>query len=890
MDDSHYKVQKVQIRNNIPLEEAKSKYKRITKKNAKKVKETKNFYQFRLQPPTRFIKGSFRAKKVNNDIILIVAELKPEFQHLSGGGFGDFFKRAYSSVSSVASSVGNKIVNAFTIHDYSTKTKRNLELYGDLPVVALEIRRKPLNIAIELAFQGVSTGQWEQLKKKYGFDKFYHLSAVVTLKKEDTKQMAFEKLEVISFNDNIGYKEGDGTEVLPVEVTKSFTVVDMFNKTRKTVGDDRFFSYSGVGGNNCQDFIAMCLTSVGLYGAKEKAFTYQDMKALTDELPLKVKAVARGVTQIGAIANKFLGIGGNQFFDEEYENEIPHSLNSIIGGMRGGMRDRKTELLIGDYVDFLGRRGLTPQESRDIANMYVRQLLDTNDRKKLRVIRKHIQNDMDSQRESGLDPIPEKEGYGNPKHDNDLRANKKNKKGGVLPLRNEGRAPITESPAPNRVAFQPVEPVPEPAPVRRRPSVAPEPEPAPVRRRPQVAPEPEPEPVRRRRPQVAPEPEPEPVRRRRPQVAPEPEPAPVRRRPKVAPEPEPAPVRRRPQVAPEPVPEPVRRRPQVAPSSSSSSSVPVPEKTKKEKLQDILKVVPKDLVNMMIQLTGNPHQEVFNDEDLIYTIRNETNTIYGDNNIISTKILDEAIDELREEDRVIVRAEGYSSYYHRSQLEPLLEFVDQAYRIYESNEEENGRRPTFTIFTEIEDNPKYLWEVFGELSTEKISGLEDMLMDTPYPEDGTDEDKHEWNEELYNGWAEDLDGKEATIQIRTITEKGRDDAITFLRNLKELIKNKGRKPRDERQDELDEIGDGKSQTQQFYEYVMDHKHDLKAKHTLEQMFIDWKELKKGAGNQASGFIRAIMARNDDPKNAKMNKSKFRNLDKQGMKVDKMSWN
>ena len=344
MDDSHYEVQKVQIRNNIPLEEAKSKYKRITKRNAKKVRETKNFYQFRLQPPTRFIKGSFRAKKVNKDVILIVAELKPEFQHLSGGGFGDFFKRAYNSVSGAVSSVGNKIVNAFTIHDYSTKTKRNLELYGDLPVVALEIRRKPLNIAIELAFQGVSAGQWEQLKKKYGFDKFYHLSAVVTLKKEDTKQMAFEKLEVVSFNDNIGYKEGDGTEVLPVEVPKPFTVADMFNKTRKTVGDDRFFSYSGVGGNNCQDFIAMCLTSVGLYGAKEKAFTYQDMKALTDELPLKVKAVARGVTQIGAIANKFLGIGGShEFFDEEYENEIPHSLNSIVGGMNGA----------NDYMDFI---------------------------------------------------------------------------------------------------------------------------------------------------------------------------------------------------------------------------------------------------------------------------------------------------------------------------------------------------------------------------------------------------------------------------------------------------------------------------------------------------------------------------------------------------------
>jgi len=49
-----------------------------------------------------------------------------------------------------------------------------------------------------------------------------------------------------------------------------------------------------------------------------------------------------------------------------------------------------------------------------------------------------------------------------------------------------------------------------------------------------------------------------------------------------------------------------------------------------------------------------------------------------------------------------------------------------------------------------------------------------------------------------------------------------------------------------------------------------------------------KQDQSGAGNKSSGFIRAIMARNDDPENAKMNQSKFRNLDKQGMRVDKMS--
>ena len=330
-NDAHYEVQQIKIRNTVGLEQAQKHFKNITKKKPRKMRETKNFYVFRVHPPTKFVKGTFRTKVVNKDIQLVVAELKSENANLSGGGFGDFFKRAYNTVSGAVSSIASTISNVISVKDYSSKTKDNLDRYGDIPVVSLEIRRKPLNLAIDLAFETVSTGQWGQLKKKYGFDKFYHLSMVVTLQKDtQTREMGIEKLEVVSFNDNVAYKQGDGTEVLPVVITKPFTVKQMFDETRKQVGDSRFFSYSGVGGNNCQDFIAMCLTSVGLYGAKEKAFTYQDMKSLTDELPYKVKAIARGVTQIGAIANKYLGIGGN------------HTLNSIHGEMRG---DGREELL-----------------------------------------------------------------------------------------------------------------------------------------------------------------------------------------------------------------------------------------------------------------------------------------------------------------------------------------------------------------------------------------------------------------------------------------------------------------------------------------------------------------------------------------------------------------
>lgn len=73
----------------------------------------------------------------------------------------------------------------------------------------------------------------------------------------------------------------------------------------------------------------------------------------------------------------------------------------------------------------------------------------------------------------------------------------------------------------------------------------------------------------------------------------------------------------------------------------------------------------------------------------------------------------------------------------------------------------------------------------------------------------------------------------------------------------------------------------------FKTYVEEHHHDLEGPHTMKQMYKDYKET-KGGGNQSSGFIRAIMARNDAPENAKMNESKFRQFDKQGMRIDKMT--
>jgi hypothetical protein len=277
-----------------------------------------NFYHFRNMPKTAFVKGTFRTKQIKAGLKLVFGELKPEHAHLSGAGIFDFFKRGYeyikdkispvtAVVSNAVDTVKEKVSSALTIKEYSKNTTANLAKYGSQRVTGLTIYRKPVEDWINKVFQGVSVGQWETLKKKYGIDKFFHLTLVCTV--DGDKKVAVEKLEVISVNENVPSGEGVETHEVPLK-GKSFTISNTLELARAKVGDATFFSYDALGGNNCQNFVALLLEVQGLYGPSEKAFVYQDIKSLVAELPPRLLTFSKATTDLGALFNKATGIGG----------------------------------------------------------------------------------------------------------------------------------------------------------------------------------------------------------------------------------------------------------------------------------------------------------------------------------------------------------------------------------------------------------------------------------------------------------------------------------------------------------------------------------------------------------------------------------------------------
>lgn len=317
MDDypasESWALQKVMVAKSTPLPEAERIYKKITGRAPRKERATEEWYHFRAIPPTKFVPRSYRTKVVNEGVQLVFGRLKPESAHLVGKGFADYFKRAAGAV-----------VGAVSITDFSASTTEILKRYGDFPVVAIELRRVPISGVINSGLQALSGGDWEKLKAKYGFDKFFHLSAIFTLRGKSQaprtapgqgrgvlrtdKKLAVEKLNVVSVNEQID--AGPGLETLAVAVPAPFTINGLFARVRAAVGDSRFFSYSGLGGNNCQDFIRALLEALGLYSEPVAAFVYQDISELVKELPASVLAIAETGNQLHALANKYLGVGG----------------------------------------------------------------------------------------------------------------------------------------------------------------------------------------------------------------------------------------------------------------------------------------------------------------------------------------------------------------------------------------------------------------------------------------------------------------------------------------------------------------------------------------------------------------------------------------------------
>ena len=209
------------IKKPCDLDEAREVSQHFIKNNKKNfMKETTSSYRFRNIAKGNFIPKSYKTKKINKQVSLIIGHLKPEYEHLEGSGIGDFFKK-----------IGQKVKNVFTprLDSYNNQTRKSLEQYGNMEVKRLTLYRTPIMKMLDTVLNFISFGKFSELKKKYGFDQLYHLALIADV---GNKNLVIEKNEVINVSSS--YPTSNKTEKQEVPLNgKVFTINEMFEIGRK---------------------------------------------------------------------------------------------------------------------------------------------------------------------------------------------------------------------------------------------------------------------------------------------------------------------------------------------------------------------------------------------------------------------------------------------------------------------------------------------------------------------------------------------------------------------------------------------------------------------------------------------------------------------------------
>ena len=192
-----------------------------------------------------------------------------------------------------------------------------LKAHGEDKVTSLQVGRVPISKTLDLAIDVMSGGKFGQIKKKLGYDTFFHLFLVINGKHR------IEKNELFNV---VSYSKVAGEEDMPVSLEgKDITISEFMAKGSK--GDEQnFYRQYNAFGANCQAMVMKLLSRNGLMTGEISHFVKQNVEDFAREHDLIDRAKA--VTDVGSVLNRLLQLatGGKSHF----------SVGGVVG-KRGGL-------------------------------------------------------------------------------------------------------------------------------------------------------------------------------------------------------------------------------------------------------------------------------------------------------------------------------------------------------------------------------------------------------------------------------------------------------------------------------------------------------------------------------------------------------------------------
>lgn len=254
-------------------------------------------------------------KKLRNED---VSDVEKKLHKIKGAGFfGDLWDSAKAlgnRLVTTAKAVVNVVSGKAPRQNFPPYVRKILSENGDLPIVEMRVRRDPIQNMINTALNVTSSGKWNELKQRMGYDKFFHLGLEVAVRVSESenvnKRYIIEKNEVIQINPPRPYT--NETESMLVPMNGKGATMNSLLKGSQMIQGAKFYEYDPFK-NNCQDFVMSILTGSGFGNKAIYDFVKQPIGEIISELPSFTQRLARGITDIGGVFDTLLyGEGGNK--------------------------------------------------------------------------------------------------------------------------------------------------------------------------------------------------------------------------------------------------------------------------------------------------------------------------------------------------------------------------------------------------------------------------------------------------------------------------------------------------------------------------------------------------------------------------------------------------
>jgi hypothetical protein len=259
---------------------------------------------------------------MNKSRIKAVIGGKLKNKQLAGGGLLDAVSkliqknRAVKAVANVVVNVGSTISKVLVRNGYNNQSKRTIKDYGNMRLIKLWIYKKPVDTYVESFLNLVSLGAYAEAKRKANYDKLFHLGifGMVGNEKGQFFNVIMEKNEVLHIEkSNFGMNGQINNMSIILPPDERTTMIEFLDRGQQSM-QNGYFLYDAFGTDvtkpgNCQTWVRGVLEANGLYNSNVNAFVYQPLDEMLKTITPTTEAIAKGITNLGAVFNRIIGAG-----------------------------------------------------------------------------------------------------------------------------------------------------------------------------------------------------------------------------------------------------------------------------------------------------------------------------------------------------------------------------------------------------------------------------------------------------------------------------------------------------------------------------------------------------------------------------------------------------